>query len=413
MVLRRCSLVAGLAIALGASSFAVAQECAPKTDEAAKAETAPKTEGVPKAEELFQSLDKNSDGKLTADEVSSEQKRFFERTIRVGDKDADGALTKEEFVAANREPENPSQPLAPIGGGRDGMGDPKQRFEMMDRNKDGKVTLDEIPEQFRDRVKPMFDRLGKEAVTLEEFTQIAGRLGGQGGPPEPGQLFARFDRNGDGKLTKDEIPEPMRERMNRAFEALGKEELTREDFAEVARRMLAEGGRPGPDGRPGPMGPDGPRGRGPALFGMLDTDRDGLLSKDELAKVVDRFSELDKNQDGKLDPPELFGPPPGGPEMAGGPDMRRPEGGRPGQPGGPNPFFARMDANGDGKISKEEAPDRMKEGFARMDKDGDGFLTQEELRQMFEGRGPRPEGGRPPGEPGAPESGRPRRPPAE
>ncbi|OYW12610.1 MAG: hypothetical protein B7Z55_18145, partial [Planctomycetales bacterium 12-60-4] len=255
--------------------------------------------------------------------------------------------------------------------------------------------------------------------TLEEYTTFAGRMAAPGGRPEPGEMFSRMDANGDGKLTKDELPEPFRDRLSRAFEVAGKDELTREEFGEALRKMVADGGHPGSDGRPGFMGPDGPRGRGPVLFGMLDADRNGVLSKDELAKVVDMFSELDKNKDGNLDPSELFGPPPGGPEMAAGLNMRRPEGGRPGADIGANAIFARMDTNGDGKISKDEAPERMREGFARMDRDGDGFLTQEELRQMFEGRGgqrpdgQRPDGRRPGTEPGSGDAARPQRPPAE
>lgn len=45
----------------------------------------------------------------------------------------------------------------------------------------------------------------------------------------------------------------------------------------------------------------------------------------------------------------------------------------------PSKVFAQLDQNGDGKISKEEAPERMQNRFDGMDSDKDGFLSKEEL----------------------------------
>ena len=60
------------------------------------------------------------------------------------------------------------------------------------------------------------------------------------------------------------------------------------------------------------------------------------------------------------------------------------------------------DKNGDGKISKEEAPDQLKERFDRIDSNGDGQLDEAELKVMFERMreaGGRQAGGRPAGRP--------------
>ena len=56
-----------------------------------------------------------------------------------------------------------------------------------------------------------------------------------------------------------------------------------------------------------------------------------------------------------------------------------------------------FDKNGDGKISLEEAPERMKENFGRLDANGDGQLEAKEFPEdgPAEGRGRRPEGDRP------------------
>ena len=51
--------------------------------------------------------------------------------------------------------------------------------------------------------------------------------------------------------------------------------------------------------------------------------------------------------------------------------------------GGDDPL-AVMDANGDGKIELDEAPERMKERFAMYDTDGDGAIAGEELEKLRE-----------------------------
>jgi hypothetical protein len=56
--------------------------------------------------------------------------------------------------------------------------------------------------------------------------------------------------------------------------------------------------------------------------------------------------------------------------------------------------FAAADADGDGKLSLEEAPDRMKERFAEIDSNGDGFIDEEELAASRAARN-RDGGGRP------------------
>jgi collagen type III alpha len=60
------------------------------------------------------------------------------------------------------------------------------------------------------------------------------------------------------------------------------------------------------------------------------------------------------------------------------------------------------DANGDGKISKEEAPDRLKENFDRFDANGDGFIDDMEARRAS---GRRPDGARRPEGDRRPEGG--------
>jgi len=43
----------------------------------------------------------------------------------------------------------------------------------------------------------------------------------------------------------------------------------------------------------------------------------------------------------------------------------------------------RADANGDGKLSKDEAPAMIKERFDRIDQNSDGFIDDIEVREML------------------------------
>jgi collagen type III alpha len=165
----------------------------------------------------------------------------------------------------------------------------------------------------------------------------------------------------------------------------------------------------GPFGGGRPMNP---------LIRALDLDGDGEISTAELEKAVTSLKALDRNGDGKLTEDELR-PAPGGPG-----------GGFGGGPGGPAPGAARgqggvapggamtteqivarymgLDANKDGKLTKDEIPERLQSVITRADSDGDEIVTKEELTKMAErqtagGRGGfGAPGGGPPGFGGGP-----------
>ncbi len=81
-------------------------------------------------------------------------------------------------------------------------------------------------------------------------------------------------------------------------------------------------------------------------------------------------------------------------------------GGPPSGPGGPREgrrgrLFERADADGDGKLTKDEMPERMREHLLEADADGDGAVTREELDAARERGDWGPRGGRGRGGPGA------------
>jgi Ca2+-binding EF-hand superfamily protein len=309
--------------------------------------------------DLFSKLDTNKDGVVSADEVPEQQKALFERLLRNADKDSDKKLNKDEFQAGLKPDEGAK---APLGGGglpgRPGGGFP-------------------------------FGGIGSAQLEAQ---------------------FDRMDANKDGKLTKDELPEGGREFLGRMLERVGGDGITKEQFTRSMNMMGQAVGRPGqPPGAPGM--PPGPEGMLRPIMALIDGNLDGELSKEEIEGAGKALLTLDKNADGKLSRDELLAAGPPAPPGALGRPADPPGGkGRPGgdRPGGFSPEAFReqlkqADANGDGKLSKEEAPARLKDNFDRIDRNSDGVLDDTEIRQMLQrmqdGGGKGPKGGRPKGPP--------------
>lgn len=118
----------------------------------------------------------------------------------------------------------------------------------------------------------------------------------------------------------------------------------------------------------------------PPILAIFDTDRDGVISHDEIDDASDALAKLDRNNDGEITREELMPPRPerGKPPK----DGKRPEGGRPpGPPQGhrpPPPVIAALDANRDGTLSADELEDAT-DALLELDMDGDGELSPQEL----------------------------------
>jgi len=142
------------------------------------------------------------------------------------------------------------------------------------------------------------------------------------------------------------------------------------------------GRRDGPSRREGAPPP-------PPLMMALDTNRDGELSADELAEAPAALKKLDKDNSGTLTREELrpkFPPGHGGPEGR-GERPGRPEGPRGGAEANTEEVVARwmkLDKNGDGELSKDELPGRMRGLLARADTDEDGVASEAELTVLAE-----------------------------
>jgi Ca2+-binding EF-hand superfamily protein len=257
----------------------------------------------------------------------------------------------------------------------------RETLQQLDSNGDMIIERDEVPESGR----AAFDRLLKRGdankdgkLEFVELRDLLQKAQGAAGPAAQVERFLASDKNNDGKVSKDEFP----------------------------------GGEP--------------------LFALLDADKDGSLTKEEISKFragdairamfsTDRFKTMDKNGDGKISTAEYTGPEPiftrldankdgfvtrdevsqllSAAQQAGGPPAAAPKPAEPAKPtetpkpksaGAPRPKGAAvakaqvakrilsMDKDGDGKISKAEFQGRP-ERFERLDANKDGFLTKDEL----------------------------------
>jgi collagen type III alpha len=216
---------------------------------------------------LFAAIDTDSDGVISAREL-----RKAAAAIKSLDADGDGSITLAE-ASPQRGPGGPG------GEGGEGGSFIDRMFQRSDANGDGKLTKDEVPE----RMAPMLDgadtnedgaidRAELEAA-MANMRNRGGGPGGRGGFGGPGfggpggggnpedllKQMLSFDKNRDGVLTPDEVPEQAMG-MVRGADANGDGKLDPAELAKVAERMgsRGRGGFRGPGGFGGPDGTDRP-----------------------------------------------------------------------------------------------------------------------------------------------------------
>jgi Ca2+-binding EF-hand superfamily protein len=232
---------------------------------------------------LFDRLDTNHAGVLSADKIPADKRSLFERLLRLAGKPADGQLTRAEFVAQLKSiTELPANGVAASSGSGSG----------------GSTS-----------------NSAAGAATAKSAETPAANNGKK--LPDPKKAFDRWDKNHTGKLTIGDIPEERQKFFKRLLREAGKPEggsLTKDEFVKAFEAVLAK--RQGaPAGKTATAGNKKPSANAGQEFDVdklvarlmkLSSRADGKLTKGDLPeRLQSRFDKIDANQDGLVDETEL------------------------------------------------------------------------------------------------------------
>jgi len=313
----------------------------------------------PSADRLLEKHDRDGDGRLSAEEWPEVARLKFEQV----DKNGDGFIDRRElgqlsgFVPGPRKgPERGPPDAERIRKVADSV------MKRLDKNGDGRLNTDEFPEDSRRLDLTKADRNQDGVVDLLELTAVLHERMGRGRRGSGAQRLVRrmkqWDENGDGVVERAEWkgPEPLFARLDADQDG----KISRKE----AKKFEKEAGR-----RWNNRVSD-------AAFGRFDDNGDGKISAEEWKSRPELFARFDVNGDGFITRDELTPKGPRGGRRAKMYDARSGKDSA--------AFLQKFDKNRDGKVSKEEFPHERR--FAEIDADGDGTLSETEIKDAMDKR---------------------------